>query len=379
MTQTEQCILLVDDDAAITEALSMTLEANGRRIILCSDVDAAEVALSHFPVTHLVTDLQFSGDFGFEGLHFLGRVRNLAPRCRVVLMTGQLTDALRNAALANGAAAVLGKPFTTDELEEILGTPQSTAPSEVIRIPFIEEILDGDDLFAAFQPILRLTPNGASMFAFEALTRVRGPWLPGGPVMLFEYAQRRDKLAELNIRAMTRAIEEATTLPVNAAIFINIDPLTFTSPQLAPALFEVAARTGITLDRIVLEVTERSGFVDVERAGAAFDALREAGVRFALDDHGSAYSHLSQIQRIRPSFIKISNTFGTGFEQDETKERIVRHTLALARDFGCETILEGIESGDTVRAAFDAGVPLAQGFHFSRARAASHWVESDAA
>lgn len=379
MTQTEQCILLVDDDAAITEALSITLEADGRRIILCSDVDAAEVALSHFPVTHLVTDLQFSGDFGFEGLHFLGRVRNLAPRCRVVLMTGQLTDALRNAALANGAAAVLGKPFTTDELEEILGTPQSTTPSEVIRIPFIEEILGGDDLFAAFQPIVRLTPDGASMFAFEALMRVRGSWLPGGPVMLFEYAQRRDKLAELNILAMTRAIEEATTLPANAAIFINIDPLTFTSSRLAPALFEVAARTGIALDRIVLEVTERSAFVDDERAGDAFDALREAGVRFALDDHGSAYSHLSQIQRIRPSFIKISNTFGTGFERDETKERIVRHTLALARDFGCETILEGIESGDTVRAAFDAGVPLAQGFHFSRARAASHWVESDAA
>ena len=379
MTPTEQCILLVDDDAVITEALSITLEAEGRKIILCSDVEAAEVALSHFPVTHLVTDLQFTGDFGFEGLHFLGRMRNLAPQCRVVMMTGQPTDALRQAALASGAAAVLGKPFTTDELEEVLGNPESTTPYEVIRIPSIGEILCGEDLYAAFQPIVRLTQDGTSMFAFEALTRVRGSWLPGGPVMLFEYAQRRGMLAELNILAMTRAIEEATTLPANAAIFINIDPLTFTSPQLAPALLEVSTRTGVTLDRIVLEITERSGFVDNERAGVAFDALRDAGVRFALDDHGSAYSHLSQIQRIRPSFIKISNTFGTGFEQDATKERIVRHTLALARDFGCETILEGIETGDTVRAAFDAGVPLAQGYHFSRALAASHWVQSDAA
>jgi len=373
MTATEQCILLVDDDAAITEGLSYSLEAAGRKIVICSDVDAAEVALSHFPVMHLVTDVQFTGDFGFEGLHFLGRVRTVAPQCRVVLMTGQATDALRRAAIANGASAVLAKPFSTAEIEAIIGRPESTVPSEIIRIPSIDDILAGDHLCAKFQPIVRLTPDGISTVAFEALMRVRGSWLPGGPAMLFEYAQRRGKLAELNILAMTRSFEEATTLPTNAAIFINIDPLTFTTPRLASTLFEVAARSGVALDRVVLEITERSGFVDDKIAGAAFDALREAGVRFALDDHGSAYSHLSQINRIRPSFIKISNTFGTGFEQDETKERIVRHTLALARDFGCETILEGIESGETVRAAVDAGVPLAQGFHFSRARAASHW------
>jgi EAL domain-containing protein (putative c-di-GMP-specific phosphodiesterase class I) len=373
MTDTRQCILLVDDDDAITEALSYTLEREGRTIILCSDVDAAEVALARFPVTHLVSDVQFSGEFGFEGLHFLGRVGAVAPQCRIVLMTGRATDALRDAAIAHGAVAVLAKPFDTDDLEQILGTPQNTAPYEAIRIPAIDEILGGAELSAAFQPIVHLSARGASTFAYEALTRVRGSWLAGGPVMLFEYAERRGKLAELNILTMTRAIEEAVMLPRNASIFINIDPLTFTRPQLVPALLEVTRRTGIGLDRIVLEVTERSGFTDDALAGNAFDELRAAGVRFALDDHGSAYSHLAQINRIRPSFIKISNTFGTAFEQDATKERIVRHTVALARDFGCETILEGIESGDTVRAAVDAGVKLAQGFHFSHARAASHW------
>lgn len=156
----QQCILLVDDDAAITEGLSYTLEAEGRRIIVCSDVEAAELALSHFPVTHLVTDLQFSGDFGFEGLHFLSRVRTAASQCRVVLMSGQVTEPLRKAALANGAAAVLSKPFTTEELEAILGKPEATTPFEMLRIPFIEEILTSDEIVAAFQPIVRLTPEG---------------------------------------------------------------------------------------------------------------------------------------------------------------------------------------------------------------------------
>jgi EAL domain-containing protein (putative c-di-GMP-specific phosphodiesterase class I) len=376
MTNERQYLLLADDDHAITEALSYTLECPGRTVILCSDVDAAEIALTRFPVTHFVTDVQFSGNFGFEGLHFLGRVRALAPQCRIVMITGNASSALCQEAAVHGAS-VLAKPFETPELEEALRGPGETfatsadSPYEVIRIPSIANILSGDGLSIAFQPIVRLTPDGSTTFAYEALTRVTGTWADG-PAMLFEYAERRGKLPELNIVAMTRAIREASVLSDDAAIFINIDPLTFCRPQFVPSLYSAAIAANMPLQRIVLEITERSGFTG-DDAGPIFDELHSVGVRFALDDHGSAYSHLGQISRIRPSFIKISNTFGTAFEEDETKQRIVRHTIALARDFGCETILEGIESGATARAAVHEGVRLAQGFHFSAARAASHW------
>lgn len=370
-----QCILLVDDDSGITEALSYTLERPGRTIVLCSDVESAEIALARFPVTHLVTDLQFSGDFGFEGLHFLGRVFAQRPNCRIVLITGYATDALRSAALKHGAAAVLAKPFDTDELEAALGQPPaSDEPYEIVRIPPMEEILAGDSITAVFQPIVRLGEQGATIFGYEALTRMRESWLAGGPVMLFDYAARRAKLAELNIVTMIKAIEQAALLPQDANIFCNIDPLTFEGPQLSAALTNAASRAGLPLERVVLEVTERSAFADDAAAMRVVEELRARGVRFALDDHGSAYSHLALINRIRPSFVKISTDFGIDFEEDRTKSSIVRHTVAMARDFGCETILEGIETPSTAHAAIEAGVTLAQGFHFGRPHAASHWT-----
>jgi len=382
MTDQRQYILLSDDDEGITDALSLTLERNGRTVIVCSDVDAAEVALSQFPVTHVVTDVQFSGEFGFEGLHFLDRVRALSPQSRIVLMTGNATDALRRAALEHGAAEVLAKPFATRDLEGALAGNECAAgdgPYEIVRIPSIEELLRGDQLTIAFQPIVHLSANRATTtFAYEALTRVRGDWPAGGPTTLFEYAERRGKLAELNIAAMERALEQARALPHDATLFINIDPLTFSRTQLVPSLHRAARRASIALDRIVLEVTERCGLND-RSADRVFEELRETGVRFALDDHNSAYSHLQHIKSIRPTFIKISNTFGTGFEEDETRRRIVHNTVALARDFGCEPILEGIETSATTLAAIEEGVRLGQGFHFSRARAASHWTGSKTA
>lgn len=384
MTNQRQYILLSDDDELITSALSMTLERAGRTLIVCSDVDAAEVALSQFPITDVVTDVQFSGEFGFEGLHFLDRVRALSPNAHIVLMTGNATDALRRAAIAHGASNVLAKPFTTTELEvalaESLGdiTPSDDGPYEVVSIPSIDDLLFGDTLTIAFQPIVHLTPEGATTFAYEALTRVCGSWPIEGPSALFDYAERRGKLAEMNISAMERAIELARALPTEAALFINIDPLTFSNARLVPALRHAAAHADFALDRIVLEVTERCGLPD-GTSGAVFDELRETGVRFALDDHNSAYSHLQHIGSIRPSFIKISNSFGTAFEEDETRRRIVHNTIALARDFGCEPILEGIESSATARAAIEEGVRFGQGFHFSRARAATYWSGSTVA
>ena len=69
-----QIILIIDDDHAITEALSMLLDHEGRTIFSCADVESAELILARYPVTHVLSDVQFSGPFGFEGLPARGSV-----------------------------------------------------------------------------------------------------------------------------------------------------------------------------------------------------------------------------------------------------------------------------------------------------------------
>jgi EAL domain-containing protein (putative c-di-GMP-specific phosphodiesterase class I)/ActR/RegA family two-component response regulator len=381
-----QTILLVDDDCDITDALSMLLERPGRTLVVCADVESAELALARFPVTDLVTDVQFSGLFGFEGLHFIDRVRATAPTCRVVLMTGYATEDLRRAAADYGATAVLGKPFDVGELEHVLAcradtpvcslpepSPSPHEPFELIRVPSIDEILTSGVVGTAFQPIVSMNGDNGEPFAFEALARIRGGWAVGGPAELFEYAARRSRSVQLNRVAMIAAIEAAAELPPSALIFINIDPPAFSDRHLATDVIAAAGRAGVPLGRLVLEITERTSLLGDAVSTDAFATLRANGVRFALDDHGSAYSHLPTISTIKPSFIKISQVFGTAFETDENKQRVVRHVVALAHDFGCAAVLEGIESGDTARAAADLGIDLAQGYFYSLPHDVSHW------
>jgi len=368
-----ETILIADDNESITSALSILLDRPGRTAIICSDIESAELMLAREPVTHVVTDVQFSGAFGFEGLHFLDRIHVRRPDCRIVLMTGRPSDELRAAALDHGALALLSKPFTIDELESSLGASGSIDDGDyaVVRVASFHELIAGDALRVAFQPIVEITDAGGIM-AFEALMRVRGEWAGGGPAELFEYAARLGRLRELNLHTLARAIEAAASLPEEASVFLNVDPLAF-CPELPRVLEAAAARAGVALTRIVLEVTERSDFDDPQRVIPLFHALRAKGIRFALDDHGSAYSHLALIDEIRPSFIKISTTFGTRLEDDDTHRRIVAHMASMSRDFGCKTVLEGIESAETAVAARRLGIDFAQGFHFGRPDFASHW------
>jgi EAL domain-containing protein (putative c-di-GMP-specific phosphodiesterase class I) len=365
-------ILIVDDQREVGEGLALLLKRDDRRIVVCSDVESADLALLRFPFTHVVADVHLSDAFGFEGLEFVHRVRNRYGACTIIVMTGELADSVCHAALAAGADAVLGKPFDAPEIEALLcSIPVSSAPveGEIIRIQSIDEML-GDELSTVFQPIVSLSDGEATVYGYEALARVE--WAAGNTADLFEYAARRKRLTELNLASIRRSIQEARDLP-EGRLFLNVDAPAFESPALVPALEAACAKSGRSFERIVLELTERLTFVDLQVAERNFELLRKRGVHFAMDDHGSAYSHLELIDLIQPSFFKMSHTFGTGFELDSSKRKIVRHVVALARDFGCDLILEGIESADTAVAAASFGITYAQGFHFGRPSPAAQW------
>ena len=73
--------------------------------------------------------------------------------------------------------------------------------------------------------------------------------------------------------------------------------------------------------------------------------------------------------------LKVSQDFGTAFESDPTRLKLVRNLLALSNEFEIPLILEGIESTATVEAARDLGITLGQGFYFAHPSHAERVLE----
>jgi EAL domain-containing protein (putative c-di-GMP-specific phosphodiesterase class I)/ActR/RegA family two-component response regulator len=375
-------ILIVDDEPLVSESIAEALEGPGRRIIRCADIDAAACVLERYQLSLVLTDVRMSQPFGYEGLDLVRRVSAMRGSAGVMVMTGLRDPELGEFARSHGAAMFLQKPFDLSNVERyLLACPELEIPFELEQAPLSMEFPDLDaaigsgELGPVFQPIIDL--RAGDIAGAEALTRYNAGAPLNDIVLLFEYAERRRRIVDLDLALVGRSLTVGAPFARHLPLFVNVHPATLGDPdRLIPNIVLRAERARVPLDSIVIEITEQAALPQRGNTLESLDALRNAGVRFALDDVGSAYSHLSLIERIQPSYLKISTEFGTGFETSRTHTRIVRNILQLGQDFGIQVILEGVESAETAAAAREMGIGLAQGYYFARPAPMSSMLRS---
>jgi len=268
-----------------------------------------------------------------------------------------------------GASEILLRPFAPHDLRTTLGLGHAPlGDGSILHIPTIDEFVVSDALLPAFQPIVDLADGARRGVGFESLARFREESLLFcDPAFMFEYARLCGRTADLDTACVRRTLRAARQLPATGKIFINVHPrLVADGDRLTSTLIEAAETNDIPLDRVVLEITEQERLEPTETTLPAIEELRAIGVQFALDDVGVSYSHLDLIARVRPAFLKISHEFGTDFEKDPARCKVIRNIQSLARDFECDVILEGVESEATSRAAADIGARYAQGFFYAK-------------
>src|SRR5437764_3754323 len=116
----------------------------------------------------------------------------------------------------------------------------------------------------------------------------------------------------------------ANFVPASTSMFVNVHPNVFNSgAPLSKTVLMQARQWEVDVDRLVLEITEQGSLNRTPAVLETFAELRDLGIRFAFDDVGVAYSHLPFIGDVRPAFLKISQHFGTAFETDMTRMKIV--------------------------------------------------------
>jgi len=366
-TTSEDLVLLVDDDFSVRTAIAAALERPGRRIITCADYESAQILLETLPIHTAIADLRLSGPFGSEGLDLISFAMEKQPGARVVLISGHASQELQREATARGAVALLRKPCGIDEIEAAIGSqPDDRAvdASRIIDMPSLDAILIEKRLSNVFQPIV--TVDG-EVFGYESLARVNADAPLNNPTILFQYAERKRRLFDLEMACAKSTFRSSRDIAGNPRLFINIHPHALAlGSRFANPFIGLADHLDIPLTRVVLEITEQAQLSDDAPTNEAIALLRERGAVFAFDDVGIAHSHYVDLQRVKPSFLKVSNHFGTDFEHDSSRSRIVRNIVSLAEDFGIDVILEGVESEATAEAAARIGVRYMQGYWFGR-------------
>ncbi len=283
-----------------------------------------------------------------------------------LMQPGQEAEELfRNAQFAVKQAKASGRPQVYEPKEASLARRRFSIETELRRA------LESDQLAMCYQPLVNLKTGEVS--GFEALARWHHPDRGEiSPTEFIPVAEESGLILDLGRWAMDKAVstlaawdaEAGQTLPFNVAV--NLSAIQVARDDITGMVGGALRASGLTGDRLTLELTESAIVQDPRRATRVFDSLKALDARVAMDDFGTGYSSLAYLQRLPIDVLKIDRSFVSGMMIDPDSVAIVRAVLSLAEALGMSTTAEGVESRELATTLAALGCVSGQGFFFAR-------------
>jgi EAL domain-containing protein (putative c-di-GMP-specific phosphodiesterase class I) len=114
---------------------------------------------------------------------------------------------------------------------------------------------------------------------------------------------------------------------------------------------------------LVFEITETAAMADIHAGEVSARGLERLGCSLALDDFGTGFGSFTYLKRLPLKYLKIDVEFVRNLDSNRANQHLVKATVGLARDFGYQTIAEGVEDHETLMLLKSYGVDFAQGFY----------------
>jgi EAL domain-containing protein (putative c-di-GMP-specific phosphodiesterase class I) len=129
---------------------------------------------------------------------------------------------------------------------------------------------------------------------------------------------------------------------------------------------QALAATGLDPASLRLEIVEAALIEDIRATAGTLRALRELGVRLAIDDFGAGASSLASFRELSADVVTLDRSFIGPLGGGSEDEAIVAAIAALAHRLGMRVTAEGIETEERLAAVRRAGCDSGQGFLLGR-------------
>jgi len=218
-----------------------------------------------------------------------------------------------------------------------------------------EDVLNDGGPRIVYQPIVEVATR--EVVGYEALSRFDDGTPPD---QWFAQAAAVGLGVELELSAVSNALECLASLPEAAYLSINVSPDGLYDPRLA------ALVAGASSGRIVVELTEHMPLADYARCRGMVSSLRETGARLAVDDAGAGYSSLRHIVDLGPDIIKLDQSLVRSVHLAPARRSVMSAFVSFARDLQAMLVAEGVEELDEEHILKQWGLGFAQGWLYGK-------------
>ena len=217
-----------------------------------------------------------------------------------------------------------------------------------------------------YQPIVNLS-TGVINHAEALLRWHRDTGEVVAPVSFIDIAEESGLIVEIGDWVLQEVLEfMKTTSNKNLSIAINVSAAQFNSSNhVGSDWIRWITDSGISPERIVLEITERMMLIQTQRVLRKIAVLQEAGCKFSVDDFGTGYSSLASLKTFNFDYLKIDSHFVKSLAPNSMDASLVAAMISMAKGLGLGSIAEGVETQEQAQLLKEMGCTLAQGYLYS--------------
>lgn len=230
--------------------------------------------------------------------------------------------------------------------------------------------LKNKEFYLCYQPKYDLTTN--KIVGTEALLRWKSPnlgiVLPDKFIGLLEEKNIIIELGEWIFEKTCQQYKEwMTKIPnLTLPISINLSVVQLVNKSLYNNFVEILRKYKLDASLIELELTETSMMKDSEHSEQVISKLADHGFKIVIDDFGVGYSSLIRLKNLPISTLKIDKSFVQNISKNNSDEKIVQSTIALAKSMDLDVVAEGIENSKQIKFLIANGCLYGQGYYLSK-------------
>jgi len=230
----------------------------------------------------------------------------------------------------------------------------------------LRNALENNAFEVYYQPLVNL--KSRRIVACEAL--LRWPHPERGMISPAEFipvAEEMGLIVELGKRVLHMACQECRKWPGNIGVAVNLSPIQFNRANIPALVCETLGSTGLTPNRLEIEITETLLLQDTRRTRLALEQLQALGVRVSLDDFGTGYSSLSYLHSFPLHKVKIDQSFLSDVAANSRMLTLLRGMARLSAELGLRVAVEGVETQEQLALLETEGtIDEVQGYLFGR-------------
>jgi EAL domain-containing protein (putative c-di-GMP-specific phosphodiesterase class I) len=230
------------------------------------------------------------------------------------------------------------------------------------------EAVRSEVLDVYYQP--QIDTQTGHVSGLEALIRWAHPVLGKiSPNEFIPLAERNGKILEIGYQVLRLAVGAASAWRRegiwSGELSVNISPRQLSSRELLDQIDEVLSVHEFPPELLVLEITENLAVDSDDSVRERLTELRRRGITLAMDDFGTGHANLTNVVDLPVNKVKLDRSLLPVSHDDERGLHVFTNVVSFIDRLGYEIIAEGVETGEQLAIAHEAGCRYIQGYFFS--------------